>query len=98
MLVIHNCLDSQKGAPGSHSEAHTLSSHDGDQAVNIKVEEFSDVEDREDPVPMTFVGVKAEHEVSLCPLLGISRSHPELCVPCLICIRCTELLSSLGNR
>jgi hypothetical protein len=32
---------------------------------------------------MTVVGIKAEHEVSfmsLCPLLGISESHPELTV------------------
>jgi hypothetical protein len=42
--------------------------------MNIKVEEVSDVEveDRR-AVPMTFVGIKAEHEVScvsVCPLFG----------------------------
>jgi hypothetical protein len=65
------------------------SSHDGDQAVNIKVEEVSDVEDEEDPVPMTFVEIKVEHEVSLMslwPLLGISHSHPELPVLILISV------------
>jgi hypothetical protein len=73
-------LYSQKDIPGSHSEACASSSHDGHQAVSIKIEEFSDVED-EDPVPMTFVEIKVEHEVScmsLCPLLAISHSHPEL--------------------
>jgi hypothetical protein len=97
MLVLQNCLHSQKDVPGSHSEACASSSHDGDQAVSIKVEEFSDIEDREDPVPMTFVGVKAEHEVSfmsLCPLFGILSSHPELPVLFLICICYAKLLQS----
>jgi hypothetical protein len=74
-------LDSQKDEPGSHSEACPSLSEDGDHSVNIKVEEFSDVEDRKDPVPVTVVGIKVEHEVScmsLCPLLGISLSYPEL--------------------
>jgi hypothetical protein len=63
-----------------------LSPHDGDQTVNIKVEEVSDVED-EDSVPMTFVEIKVEHEVScvtFCPLLGICYSHPELPVLILV--------------
>jgi hypothetical protein len=81
-------LYSQKGVSGSHGEACASSSHDGDQAVNIKVEEVSDVEDGEDPVPMTFVEIKVEHAVScispLCPLLSISESHPELPVLILI--------------
>jgi hypothetical protein len=76
MVVLQNCVDSQKDEPGSHSEACPSSSHDGDQAVNIKVEEFSDVDNGEDPLPMTIVGIKVEHEVScmsLCPLLGRSQ-------------------------
>jgi hypothetical protein len=81
MVVLQNCLDSQKDVVASQSEACGSSSHSGAHAVNIKVEDFSDIEDREVPVPMTVVGIKAEHEVScmsLCPLLGISESHPEL--------------------
>jgi hypothetical protein len=57
-------LNSQKDEPGSHNEACASSSHDGDQANNIKVEETSDIEDREDPVPVTVTGIRAEHEVS----------------------------------
>jgi hypothetical protein len=97
MMVLQNCLDSQKDEPGSHSEACPSWSHDGAQAVNIKVEEFSDVEDRKDPVPMSVVGIKAEHEVScvsLCPLLGISRSQPGFPAPFVICICHTKLLES----
>jgi hypothetical protein len=60
-------LYSQKDIPGSHSETCASSSH-SDQAVNIKVEEVSDSEDGEDPVPMTFVEIKAEREVSYMSL------------------------------
>ncbi|XP_023704688.1 uncharacterized protein LOC111862998 isoform X4 [Cryptotermes secundus] len=62
-----------KDEPGSHSEACPSLSHDGDQAVNIKVEEFSDIEDGEDPVPMTVVGIKAEYEEDA------PASHSETC-------------------
>jgi hypothetical protein len=64
MVVLQNCLNSQKDEPHSHNEACPSSSHNGVQAVNIKVEEFSDIEDREDPAPMVVVGIRAEHEVS----------------------------------
>jgi hypothetical protein len=97
-LVLQDSLDSQKDAPGSHSEA-CASSTGGIQAVNIKVEEFSDIEDREDPVPTTFMEVKFEDEVSCMsvrPLLGISHSHPELPILILICIFHTKLLQSGG--
>jgi hypothetical protein len=97
MVVLQNHLDSQTDGPGSHSEALASPSHDVVHAVNIKVEEFSDLGVREDPVPMTVVGIKAEHEVSylsLYPLCGICQSHPELPVLSLICKRHTKLLQS----
>jgi hypothetical protein len=64
MMVLQNCLDSQKDVPGSHSEACSSWSLNGVQAVNIKVEAFSDIEDSKNSVPITVVGIKAEHEVS----------------------------------
>jgi hypothetical protein len=71
MVVLQNCLGSQKDVPGLHSEPCASSSHSGVQAVKIKVEELPDIEGGKDPVPMTVVGIKAEHEVSsmypLCP-------------------------------
>jgi hypothetical protein len=81
-VFLQNCLESQKDVPNLRSEACALSSDDVDQAVNIKIEKCSDVEDAEDPVPITFTGIKAEHEVSsvslVCALLHIAESHPEL--------------------
>jgi hypothetical protein len=98
MVVLQNRLYSQKDVPGSHIETCGSSSPNGVQAVNIKVETFSEIEDRKDSVPVTAVGIKAEHEVScmspLCPLLGISESHPEFPVLFLIGICYTKLLQS----
>jgi hypothetical protein len=73
-VVLQNCMDLQKHVPGTCNVTYPASSHDANQAMNIKVEEVSDVEmEEEHPVPMTFVGIKAEHEVScmsVCPLFG----------------------------
>jgi hypothetical protein len=90
-------LDSQKDVPGSRSDACASSHHDGDQAVNIKVEELSDMEDEQDPAPMTFVEIKAEHEVSFISLLCTVRpvSQPEVSV--LLCI-CDTKFYCLVNR
>jgi hypothetical protein len=41
---------------------------DASQAMNIKVEEVSDAEEEEGPVPITFPGIKAEPEVRCMPL------------------------------
>jgi hypothetical protein len=83
MMLLQNCLESQEDVQELHSEARPTSpSHNGNQSVNIKSEEFSDVEVGEDPVPITFVDIKAEYDVSglslVCPLLHISESHPDL--------------------
>jgi hypothetical protein len=99
MMVLQNHLDSQKNVPGLHSETYASSSH-GVQAVNIKVEEFSDIEDGEHPVPLTIVGTKTEYEVSfmpLYPLIRIYRLHAELFVH-FDCTSVTQNFCSLMNR
>jgi hypothetical protein len=73
-MVLQNCMDFLKVEPGSVSETCPTSSHDGDQIIDVKVEE--------DPIPINFPGIKAEHEVScmsVCPLLGTFHRYPELC-------------------
>jgi hypothetical protein len=70
-------LDSQKDVPGSHSETCVSPSHDRDEAVSIKAEEFSHAQYEEAPVPMTVVEIKVEPKVScvsVCPLLSIDLS------------------------
>jgi hypothetical protein len=71
MVFLQNCLESLEDVPDLHSEVCALPS-DVDQAVNIKTEKFPDVQDGEHPVPMTFVGIKAEREVSDLPLVYLS--------------------------
>jgi hypothetical protein len=64
-MLLQNCMDILNVEPGSVSETCPTSSHDGDQIIDVKVEE--------DPVPIPFKEIKAEHEVScihVCPLLG----------------------------
>jgi hypothetical protein len=48
--------------------------HDGNQAMNIKAEAVSDAEEEEDPLPMTFIEIKAEPEVScVCTVMQITQ-------------------------
>jgi hypothetical protein len=63
MLVLQDCAHSQEDVPGSCTDTCPTSSHDANQAINIKVEEILDKEEEEDPLPI-FPGVKAEHAVS----------------------------------
>jgi hypothetical protein len=63
MMVLQNCTDIKKEVRDELVETYPVS-HDASQAMNIKVEEFSDIEEEEDPVPITFPEIKVEPEVS----------------------------------
>jgi hypothetical protein len=58
-----------------HSEVCPASSRDAYPAVSIKAEVFSDAEEEEYPVPLTFVGIKAEPEVSYVSMPMLGRFH-----------------------
>ncbi|PNF36702.1 hypothetical protein B7P43_G13310, partial [Cryptotermes secundus] len=79
MTILGTKAEYEKDSPGLHSEACSSSSRSGVQAVNIKIEESSDIEDSEDPVPMTLVGIKAEYEDSLDSQEDEPASHSEAC-------------------
>jgi hypothetical protein len=65
MMVLQNCMDLEKRVLAPCSETYPVSSRDANQDINIKVEEVSDVEvEEEHPMPMSFIGIKAEHQVS----------------------------------
>jgi hypothetical protein len=65
VVVLQNCMNMERCVPGSHSETYPTSSHDAYQAMNIKVEDVSGVqEEDEDPAPISYEEIKAEHEVS----------------------------------
>jgi hypothetical protein len=81
MVVLQNCIDLLKVVPGSYSEVYLSSSHDGNQVVNIKVEDFAGVEEEEDPLLIEFPVIKPEHEVSymfLWTFLGTFRKYTKL--------------------
>jgi hypothetical protein len=54
-------MDILKAEPDSHSGSSLTS--DG-EARDIKVEEDPDVKEEKDPLAMTFLSMKSEHEVS----------------------------------
>jgi hypothetical protein len=60
---LQNLVDLDK-VGGLCSETCQASSRDAYQAVSIKAEVFSDAEEEEYAVPLTFVGIKVEPEVS----------------------------------
>jgi hypothetical protein len=64
LLVLQDCAHSQEDVPGSCTETCPTSSRDANQAINVKVEEVSDVEEEENPVPISFPGIKPEQAVS----------------------------------
>jgi hypothetical protein len=60
---LQNYTNSENVLVGPYGEMYTAS-YDADQAVNIKVEEVSDVEEDADPVRITIQEIRAEPEVS----------------------------------
>jgi hypothetical protein len=63
MVILQNCMDFLKVEPGLISET-CPSSHDGNQVIDVKVEEASDTCEVEDPLLVTLPGIKVECEVS----------------------------------
>jgi hypothetical protein len=87
-MVLQICTDFLKVEPGSISETWPSFSHDGDHIIYINVEE--------DPMPINFPGIKAEHKVScmsVCPLLGTFHRYLELCIVFVISVYLHESCS-----
>jgi hypothetical protein len=90
IVGLQDCMDLEKRVPPAPcSEIYPTSSHGANLAMNIKVEEVSDIEvEGKHVVPVTLIGVKAEQEVScmsVCPLFGRLHTRPEFPVVCLVC-------------
>jgi hypothetical protein len=62
-MDFQNYMDFLKVEPGSINEA-CPSSHNGSQAIDIKVEDASDTQEVQDPLLVTLPGIKVECEVS----------------------------------
>jgi hypothetical protein len=57
-------MDVGKDSPDLCSEKCPLSFQDANQLMNLKVEEVSNAQEEEVPVPITWPTIEAEHEVS----------------------------------
>jgi hypothetical protein len=60
-------------------------SHDANQAMNIKAEEVSDAEEEEDPMSVTFQEIKAEPEVSCMSLYARGVGYKDVVEAVLPC-------------
>jgi hypothetical protein len=63
MMVLQNNTNAEIDVPCLCGEVYPTC-HDSNQALNLKAEEASDAEEEAQPMPVTFVEVKAEPEVS----------------------------------
>jgi hypothetical protein len=63
MMVLQNSANAEIDVLGSYGEVYPTC-HDSNRALNVRAEEASDAGEEEQPVPITFVEVKAEPEVS----------------------------------
>jgi hypothetical protein len=62
-MVLQNSTNTENVLVGPYGELYPAS-HDASQAMNIKTEEVSDVQENADPVKITFQEMKTEPEVS----------------------------------
>jgi hypothetical protein len=62
VIVLQNHTNSEMEVQDPCDETNATS-HEESQAINIKVEEFSDAEEEADPMPIPFLEIKAEPEV-----------------------------------
>jgi hypothetical protein len=67
MIVLQNYTDLGNAVPGPCVETCTTS-HDATQAMNIKSEEVSDADEKEDPLQITFPKIKEVPEVNCMSL------------------------------
>jgi hypothetical protein len=74
LVVLQNSTDLEK-LQGPQSEICPASSHDAYQAISIKVEKLSDLEDEDDLTPTAFPGIKAEREVSCNSVSVLAGFH-----------------------
>jgi hypothetical protein len=63
MMFLQNYTNVKKEVLGPFDEMYPTSD-DADEAMNMKVEEGSDIDEEEDPLAITFPKIKAEPEVS----------------------------------
>jgi hypothetical protein len=67
MMVLQSYTYSENILVGPYGETYPAC-HDADQAMNMKAEDVSDAAEKEDPIPIKVLEMKAEPEVSCMSL------------------------------
>jgi hypothetical protein len=77
-------VDLLRTEAGSYGETCRASCHNGDGVIRVKVENITDTEERDDPVPIKYPVIKAEREVSSVTFSTfVGPFHKYLnCTPC----------------
>lgn len=94
-VVLHDCVYALRVLPALYTEMYVTSFQDGNEAMDVKVEEVTDVkEEVEDPLAITCPTSDAEQEVShvtVCPPQGRLHMYGDLpnCV-CLFSLHAIE--------
>jgi hypothetical protein len=78
-LILQNCTDILKVELGSCNEACITSCHDGNEVIDIKVEEVIHAEDEEDPLLIKFPVTKGEDEVRSVYLTSLLSLMEDSC-------------------
>jgi hypothetical protein len=78
MTVLQTYTNVKKEVRGPFGETF-LAFCGADQSMKIKAEEGSDVDEEEDPMPITFPKIKAEPEVSTISLFVCEHETNPLC-------------------
>jgi hypothetical protein len=75
VMVFQSYTNSENILVDPYGETYPAS-HDANQAMNVKAEAVSDAEEEEDPVPVTYIEIKAEPEVScVCTVRQITEMY-----------------------
>jgi hypothetical protein len=64
MMVLQRGMNFLQGETGLYNETRVAASYDGNQVINIKVEEVPYIKEEEDPELISSPEIKTGHEVS----------------------------------
>jgi len=72
MMVLQKGVDLLQDETGLYNETCVAESYDGNQVVDIKVEEVPYIKEEDDPESVSSPDIKIEHEVSFMPVCLVS--------------------------
>jgi len=71
-MVLQKGVDLLQGETGLYNETCVVESYDGNQVIDIKVEEVPYIKEEDDPESVSSPDIKIGHEVSIMPVCPVS--------------------------